>query len=612
MRQKLFSLKLFIVALVFFGLAFPVAAVRDLYTRSDHTVLFRTELRPMSSGAIEVTETIVQDFGAYDRHGIKRTIPMVITDEKGVSRAFPVTNLVVSAGPGTPAQANVTMISSEAIITIGDPAVTVSGPHTYQLRYTLSAAMTPSGDKVLLDIQAFDAWEQAVDRAEMVVYHPSRPLSEKCTYVSIDPEPCESIVPGTTETLAVQKGVDALDEFAIQLEFSAKDFVGVAAPIPGDGYTAVAPVVIKTEVINAVAVDPVKLRIPPMLYFNIVATLVLVLFGIRRRRRRIRSALSFSPETLGATFSQDPVPRLSGNVSVQVDPYADPPLEYIPPMGLGPAQVALLADQPNPTTCFSATVVDLAARNVVELDELNDGAWQISLNNAPSVQLRGYEQVLISRLFAEGPVLVLQETKLQKIAEELLQSVRASCVESGFLAPGTIDRKALIMVVGRPASWKGLLVFLSLIPLVFFMFTYFEIFFLFVAYLALRASFSPGAGRIPRGLSEFGAASRFRVRGFVAFLRDSEAARVRLAADTGLWREYAGHVVALDLVKEWATVFTQIPNEQSTTWIRDAGKRESLFNAVNASASSASSRSSSGSSSRSSSSRGGGGGGGSW
>jgi uncharacterized membrane protein YgcG len=612
MRQKLFSLKLFIVALVFFGLAFPVAAMRDLYTRSDHTVLFRTELRPMTSGDIEVTETIVQDFGAYERHGIKRIIPMVITDEKGVSRAFPVTNLVVSAGPGTPAQANVSMIGSEAVITIGDPAVTVSGPHTYQLRYTLGAAMTPSGDKVLLDIQAFDSWEQAIDRAEMVVYHSSRPLSEKCAYVSVNPEPCGSIVPGATETLAVQTGVDALDEFAIQLEFSAKDFVGVAAAISGAGYTAVAPVVIKTEVLNAVAVDPVKLRIPPVLYFNIVVTLVLVLFGIRRRRRRIRSVLSFSPETLGATFSQDRVPRLGGDVSVQVDPYADPPLEYIPPMGLGPAQVALLADQPNPTTCFSATIVDLAARNVVELDELNNGVWQISLKNAPSVQLRGYEQVLISRLFAEGPVLVLRETKLQKIAEELLQSVRVSCVEAGFLASGTINRKALIMVGDRPASWKGVLAFLSLIPLVFFMFTYFELFFFFIAYLVLRASFSPGAGRIPRGLSEFGAASRFRVRGFVAFLKDSEAARARLAADTGLWREYAGHVVALDLVKEWATVFTQIPNEQSTTWIRDAGRRESLFNAVNASASSASSGSSSGSSSRSSSSRGGGGGGGSW
>ena len=612
MRQKLFSLKLFIVALVFFGLSFPVAAIRDLYTRSDHTVLFRTELRPMSSGDIEVTETIVQDFGAYDRHGIKRTIPMVITDEKGVSRAFPVTNIVVSAGPGTPARANVSMIGSEAVITIGDPAVTVSGPHTYQLRYTLSAAMTPSGDRVLLDIQAFDSWEQAIDRTEMVVYHSSRPLSEKCIYVSIDPEPCESIVPGATETLAVQTGVDALDEFAIQLEFSVKDFVGVAAPISGAGYTAAAPVVTKTEVINAVAVDPVKIRVPPMLYFNILVTLVLVLFAIRRRRRRIRSALSFSPETLGATFSQDRVPRLGGDVSVQVDPYADPPLEYIPPMGLGPAQVALLADQPNPTTCFSATIVDLAARNVVELDELNDGVWQISLKNAPSVQLRGYEQVLISRLFAEGPVLVLRETKLQKIAEELLQSVRASCVEAGFLAPGTINRKALITVGDRPASWKGVLAFLPLIPLVFFMFTYFELFFLFIAYLVLRASFSPGAARIPRGLSEFGAASRFRVRGFVAFLKDSEAARARLAADTGLWREYAGHVVAFDLVKEWATVFTQIPNEQSTTWIRDAGRRESLFNAVNASASSASSSSSSGSSSRSSSSRGGGGGGGSW
>lgn len=617
MRQKLFSLKLFILALVFFGLAFPVAAMRDLYMRSDHTVLFRTELRPLSSGDIEVTETIVQDFGAYDRRGIKRTIPMVITDEKGVSRAFPVTNLVVSAGPGTPAQANVSMIGSEAVVTIGDPAVTVSGPRTYQLRYTLGAALTPSDDKVLLDIQAFSFWEQAIDRAEMVVYHSSRPLSEKCTYVSIDPEPCESIVSDTTQTVAIQAGVDAGDEFVIQLEFSAKDFVGVAAPISGAGYTAVTPVVTKTVVINAVATDPVKLRVPPMLYFNIIVTLVLVLFGIRRRRRRIRSVLSFSPETLGATFSRDASPRLRGEyVSLEVDPYADAPLEYIPPMGLGPAQIALLADQPSPTTCFSATIIDLAARNVVELDELNDGVWQVSLKSAPSVHLRSYEQLLLSLLFAEGTVVALQETKLLKIADELSGAVRASCVEAGFFGPEALVRKSWLMVGGRPASWKGFLVFLSLVPLAFFMFTYFELFFLFIAYLVLRASFSPGAGRIPRGLSEFGAASRFRVRGFVAFLKDSEAARARLAADTGLWREYAGHVVALNLGREWATAFTQIPNEQSTTWIRDAGRRESLFNAVNASASSPSSRSSSASSSssssRSSSSRGGGGGGGSW
>ena len=617
MRQKLFSLKLFIVALVFFGLAFPVAAMRDLYMRSDHTVLFRTELRPLSSGDIEVTETIVQDFGAYDRRGIKRTIPMVITDEKGVARAFSVTNLVVSAGPGTPAQANVSMIGSEAVITIGDPAVTVSGPHTYQLRYTLGTAMTPSGDRVLLDIQAFESATNNIDKAEIVVYHSSRPLSEKCTYVSIDPEPCESIVSDTTQTVAIQADVDAGDEFVIQLEFSAKDFVGVAAPISGAGYTAVAPVVTKTEVINAVSVDPVKLRIPPILYFNIVVTLVLVLFAIRRRRRRIRSVLSFSPETLGATFSRDASPRLHGQyVSLDVDPYADAPLEYIPPMGLGPAQIALLADQPSPTTCFSATIIDLAARNVVELGELNDGVWQVSLKSASNVQLRSYEQLLLSLLFADGTVVALQETKLLKLAEELSEAVRASCVEAGFFGPEALNRKAFIMVRGRPASWKGVLAFLSLIPLVFFMFAYFEIFFLFVAYLVLRASFSPGAGRIPRGLSEFGAASRFRVRGFVAFLKDDEAARARLAADTGLWREYAGYVVALNLGWEWETAFTQVPDAESTAWIREAGKRESLFNAVNASASRPSSRSSSASSSssssRSSSSRGGGGGVGSW
>jgi hypothetical protein len=617
MRQKLFSLKLFIVAVVLFGLSFPVAAVRDLYTRSDHTVLFRIELRPMPSGDIEVTETIVQDFGVYDRHGIKRAIPMVVTDEENVSRAFPVTNLVVSAGPGTPARATVSMVGSDAVVSIGDPSVTVSGPHTYRLRYTLNAAMTTIGDKVSLDIQAFDYWEYDIDRAEIVIYHSARPLSEKCIYVSIDPEPCESIVPGTTETLAIQTGANARDEFAIQLEFPAKDFAGIAAPISGDGYTVAAPEVTKTEVTNAVAVNPVKIRIPPLLYVELVVALVLSSLGIRRRRRRIRSALNFSPETLGATFSRDSVPRMhSGDVSVQVDPYEDPPLEYIPPMNLGPAQVALLADQPNPTTCFSATVVDLAARNVVELDELNDGVWQISLKNAPSLApMRHYEQVLLSRLFAEGPIVVLKKTKLLKIADELFEAVRASCVEAGFFAPATLRRKASFRRGDRSASWGGALLFIPFAMLLFAAIQWFELFVVLAWSLSLNAAFSPGALRIASGLSEFGAAARFRVRGFVAFLKDSEAAHTRLAADTGLWRQYAGHVVALDLVNEWAMVFTHIPTEERTTWMSDAAARERFFDAVNASASkpsSSSSGSSSRSSSRSSSSRGGGGGGGSW
>lgn len=109
---------------------------------------FQSDIDVQSDGSLSVTETIRYDFGTNNRHGIFRTLPLEHPQTSGTwytDRVLDVTILEVLRGSSS-ALYTATESRGELEIKIGDPDRTITGAHTYTIKYEVAGALTYYGD----------------------------------------------------------------------------------------------------------------------------------------------------------------------------------------------------------------------------------------------------------------------------------------------------------------------------------------------------------------------------------------------------------------------------------------------------------------------------------
>lgn len=128
-------------------------------------------------GRLAVIETIAYDFGPARRHGIVREIP---TRPAATGGTF-VDNVSVRSPDGAPAVRTVERGEYRTTVRIGDPERTVTGRHTYELRYTLGGTAVPYGGGVLIEWDALGTgWRTGIDRANVRLTAPAPPDEVRC------------------------------------------------------------------------------------------------------------------------------------------------------------------------------------------------------------------------------------------------------------------------------------------------------------------------------------------------------------------------------------------------------------------------------------------------
>jgi hypothetical protein len=108
---------------------------------SESTLRYDVEITIEESGSIVVTETIVQDFGSTERHGIIREIPERLRYDETSDRVYPIEVVSVETSPGAPDDVALERSGSYLAIRIGDPDRTITGRHTYTITYRVEGAM---------------------------------------------------------------------------------------------------------------------------------------------------------------------------------------------------------------------------------------------------------------------------------------------------------------------------------------------------------------------------------------------------------------------------------------------------------------------------------------
>ena len=316
------------------------------------------------TGALLIRETIDYDFGVVPasrdlpRHPGARRLPA-----EGESRSRVPDRRDLGAGVARERRADYSVDSEgdNERIKIGDPDRTITGEHQYEITYRVRGAMNGFADHDELVWNAIGGeWSVPIAAANVTVHAPAAITGVNCAEGSYG------------SNLAVRLG----DRSGDTATFTAKElFPGYAlGPYQGMTVTVAIPKGAVPEpkpileerftLASAFRVTPATGGLAVgMLIFLVAVVLGLVWFFGRDRRYK-GSAVDAAYGTDVPNAPEERVPLLGEH---------ETPVEFVPPDGLRPGQVGTLVDfKANPLD-VTATIVDLAVRGYLMIEELSEG-----------------------------------------------------------------------------------------------------------------------------------------------------------------------------------------------------------------------------------------------
>jgi hypothetical protein len=479
-----------------------------------------------TSGAAQVVEVIDYDFGAQSRHGIIRDIP-------GVS---PETISVVSAT--APDEVQVSQLSTQTRLRIGDPARTVTGRHRYTITYVL-------GGVIEQDRLAWDAvgtgWQVGMSNVEVHVVAPFELEQISCVRGAVDSEnPCEIAQPEPGHLVAQVDSLDAGHGITIFAGIGRRLGAAPALPAPPSGPPD----------------DPGSgLLVPGLLAAGAALVGAAGTSLLIRRAGRERVAAGGATEAAwggDGTAPPELRPQPSSRPEIRLDSEALASLatiEFVPPRELTPAQGGVVLTEGVQDEHKVAWLIGAAVDGYLELD--GDGE-QLELVRLP--RRDGTAALALDMAFGGRDRLRLGEydpsfaAAWNAIGKELSAWQRGSTLWD----PAGDRRRTGARVLGAVVAVAGLLLTAlggalanrwgsGWLPIV-----------------AVGAFFA-GAGFAAvirawelRVRTVAGSGLWLRVESFRRFLAESEARHADEAAKRGVLREYTAWAVAVGEVDRWS------------------------------------------------------------
>lgn len=505
------------------------------------------------SGAITVTETIVHGFGDVPRHGIFRTIPDRLRFDDRSDRVYPIDVVSVTTSAGTPDDVATGSEDGLYSIRVGDPDVTITGEHTYTLVYRVRGAMNgvETHDELYWNAIGTD-WGFPIASMHVRVQAPV-PIQRVACYRG----PFGS-------TFACDDAVVNREGNAVfsQDSMSAHDALSVVVALPPGTVASTQPILEERwSVDRAFAWTPVSIVGSVGLLVLVVGALGVLLW---RRGRDLRYAGSQLSQVMGPSGSE------SGSTqAVPLFEAGDAPVEFAPPEDLRPGQIGTLVDEEAHTLDVSATIVDLAVRGYLVIEELpkrwflGKADWRLIRQPLETDGLLSYERVLLNGLFEDGDQVELSDlrktfaTRLQKVKDALYRDAvqrkwflaRPDAIRSRWVGIGIA---ALLGGIGATVAlaWFTTLGLLG-IPLV-------------LGGLVVLL----GAKRMPARTAR-GTAMTRRLRGFRRVIETADEHMARWAEQEHVFTKYLAYAVVFGVTDKWAAAFEslgQVPGDEGRGW----------------------------------------------
>ncbi len=537
----------------------------DLQVFGDRTKRFETVLDVQANGDMLVTETITQAFQEANRHGIERLIPETqdITDGDGkpTYRKYPISDVTVETASGTPSETSVIRTgdpeAKKVRIRIGDPNQVVTGTHKYTVRYRVKAVATRF-EKDEPDNPAHDelywngigtSWRQPIDVAQVTVILPTSVIRADCFTGQVGSKV------SCSKTRAGQRAIFTRSSLSA-----------------GEGMT-----VVVATALNSLKVEPLivvedsgLVKFLKNSYLGILAFLGGAIAVVPKLARAGRDrafaglALSASQGEEGTTLDR-PISRAEKR---------EGPVEFGPPEDARPALLGALEKLAGTKEHMTATIIDLASRGYLIIDEEGD-TWRLTrtahgtsasqgtipaYSSRKDPQLLDYERHLLNDLFASGSEVRLSDlddtfaSKYAAFVGRITQEITTHKWTTGN--PTTVKAKAaapggLAIVLGIAAWFLGVGHGIA------------------VGLFALGALILAVAQAAP-ARSSSGSAMLARTEGFRRFLLAGEP-RLEHAERAKLFIDFLPYAVGFGITKQWSKRFEDLTSMPETGWYRGQG-----------------------------------------
>lgn len=499
---------------------------------------FASDITVAADGTITVQEQIDADF-SEPRHGLFRYIPwikpLVATDLRAAryDRRYDLTDVTVEA-TGASAKKKVGTENGFVVIRIGDSKQTVTGPASYRISYRVKGALDPATETATLVWNAIPAdWDVAKGNPQVRVHLPAAPLSIACT----------AGTQGSTRPCAganVEAGNVAVFSDAT---LAADEGLTVTVRLPASAITPPPEILLKEKFSLTRRLGTDK----PGVLGASGGLLAVLLAGVAKLARRGRDQ-AFVGGSLDASSGLLP----TGDATVSKIPVGPP--EYRPPDGLTPAELSFLITEKTSTQQVTATIVDLAVRGHLRIEEL-DGAGLLKRHDwrfvatpekvKPDDRPNEYERVIMTGLFGGTATRDLSDLKnhfhtanstAQRQIEQKAVSAKwyrskPSTVRAKWAALGAAiaGLGVLVTVVALNASHAALVA----LPLV-------------IAGLAVIVV----SGSMPARTSA-GSALTSRALGFKRFLEVADADMLRAAEKEGSLERHLAYASVFGIAEQW-------------------------------------------------------------
>jgi uncharacterized protein (TIGR04222 family) len=547
------------VALVVFAVA-AVGTSHAATGLSEGIKRYDVDLTIQPNGELLVRETIDYDFGPVPHHGIYRDIPNRVDypPKANHDRVYPLDVLSVRASEGTPADYTVDREGDFERIKIGDPDKTITGEHTYDITYRVRGAMNGFTDHDELVWNAIGTqWSVPIGAPTVTVHAPAAITAVNCASGQYG-----SNSPCTSATAAGDTATFTMAELFPGYALGPFSGMTVSIAIPKGAVPEPHPILEERFTLaSAFRLTPATGGLAVGILVLLVAAVLFLVWFFGRDRRYKGSAIdvAYGPPPTGAGVPDPPeerVPLLGEH---------ETPVEFVPPDGLRPGQIGTLVDfRANPLD-VTATIVDLAVRGYLVIEEISpsghfrSGDWKLTRKKDDDDALMPYEKKLLDGLFHDDP-----EVKLSELRYEFSDRMTAVLVELQD------DAKKRGWFAGRAGTGTcafaalGILVLLIGIALTVGLAIWTHAGLVGIPVIVAGILIVVASRWIPRRTAKGYAVLR-HVDGFRRFIEESEKDRAQFAEKKNLFTEYLPYAIVFGATEKWARAFAGLGDEPPDT-----------------------------------------------
>jgi uncharacterized membrane protein len=491
---------------------------------------FAADITIQKDSSLHVVEAIDADFGALQKHGIFRTIPVRYQWDDTHVRVYELRVRSVTDAAGKGIRYETSDAGPFKKIKVGDPDRTVSGRQTYRITYDLSGAMNAFADhdELFWNVNG-GSWDVRAQAVTATVHAPAAPQRVACYQGAADSdEPCHL----TTTSAGA--------EFANTRPFAPRGQLTIVLALAKGVVTEPDPIIARDgdNLLGYFEPQPIWLGLAA---FALVGGLVLLYWRWYTAGRDPREHETIVPE-------------------------------YEPPDKVRPAQLGVILDESADTRDVTATIVDLAVRGYLTITEepqqwiFGRKDWTLHATGKSATDLLPYEKIVYDGLFKDGTDVKVSElrthfvTSLREAESELYQdsadrgwfATRPDRVRQGFAG-----LSVLVIFAGGALAWLlGRTLGAGLIGIAI----------VSVGIVGLTLT------RIMPAKTAAGAELHRRTLGFRQYMEVAEKDRQRFAERENIFSEYLPYAIVFGCVDRWARAFKDIDmTKQTASWYVGTG-----------------------------------------